>query len=209
MHVQIYTPSKMYIHTQKPHPPTAQKHSLPPHKNKILHTFHCFCSNAPNASANFPCNPKGLSLLMSLRYSPLKNTRSRGTVWLKHCRLLFIKHVLPKLPNPASPGACPGAACAVSCAPYDPPNVVVVRAAPMGAKLLRYGGAARRGEVDGARLYNPLRFVSASSSSESLACGVWWGVACGMWVWVSGALGARKTWDMMVFAVVVCMFCAC
>ena len=67
----------------------------------------CTCqssfSSMPKASASSPRLPRGLSLLMSWRYAPDRNMRARGAAWLRHCRLLFMKQVLPRLPSPASP----------------------------------------------------------------------------------------------------------
>lgn len=45
----------------------------------------------------------GLSLFRSRRYASDRNVCMSGGVCARHCRLLFMKHVLPRLPRPARP----------------------------------------------------------------------------------------------------------
>lgn len=61
----------------------------------------------PNAIASCPFSPRGLTVLISPSYSPVRNTRMMGTLCMRHCRLLFIKHVLPRFTRPTRPGRPP------------------------------------------------------------------------------------------------------
>ena len=67
----------------------------------LLPTFHRLCMSEPNASASSPLRPSGLARLMSPMNAPLRKNFMMGSVCVRHWRLEFIKHVLPRLDNPA------------------------------------------------------------------------------------------------------------
>jgi hypothetical protein len=57
--------------------------------------------------------PRGLAVLRSPSYAPLRKTDMMGTVCMRHCRLLFMKQVLPRFCRPTRPGR-PSERCARS-----------------------------------------------------------------------------------------------
>ena len=57
----------------------------------------------PYAKATLPSLPSGLSLLISPRCFCAKKYSVRTRVLDKHCSMLFMKHVFPKLLRPAAP----------------------------------------------------------------------------------------------------------
>jgi hypothetical protein len=58
----------------------------------------------PKAVASWPFIPRGLAVFRSPSYAPLRKTDIMGTVCIKHCRLLFMKQVLPRFCRPTKPG---------------------------------------------------------------------------------------------------------
>lgn len=68
---------------------------------------HSSLSRLSYSVARLPPVPSGLSRLMSFRYSLLRKNLVMMSVWLKHCRAEFMKHVLPRLRRPIFPRRSP------------------------------------------------------------------------------------------------------